>query len=102
MLRTMGVVCCLMISMIFLTLGPRGAAAQGTPEAREACTPDAMRLCSDFIPDVPKITKCMMSKYRQLSPACRVAMSRGHRTTTTAARPPRKTQTSCWPSGLCS
>ena len=28
-----------------------GAAAQGTPEARQACTPDAMRLCSDFISD---------------------------------------------------
>jgi hypothetical protein len=28
-----------------------GAAAQGTPEVRQACSPDAMRLCSDFLSD---------------------------------------------------
>jgi hypothetical protein len=28
------------------TVGIGGAAAQGSPEARQACTPDAMRLCS--------------------------------------------------------
>jgi hypothetical protein len=33
-------------------MGMTDATAQGTPEARQACTPDAMRLCSDFISDV--------------------------------------------------
>jgi hypothetical protein len=58
-----------------------GAAAQGSDAVRQACTPDAMRLCSDVIPDVPKVTACMKAKSRQLSEACRVAM-RGERGTT--------------------
>ena len=66
----------LLFSLVF---SPGNAAAQGTPEAREACTPDAMRVCSDFIPDVPKITKCMIAHYRELSEPCRLAMARQHR-----------------------
>jgi hypothetical protein len=59
-----------------LVLRPAGLAAQVAEETRQACTPDAMRLCSDFIPDVDKITACMSGKYAQLSSACRAAMSR--------------------------
>jgi hypothetical protein len=47
------------------------AAAQGTPEQQQACQPDAMRLCSEFVPDVPQITACMTKKKAQLSPACK-------------------------------
>jgi hypothetical protein len=62
---------------------PDGASAQGSDAARQACTPDAMRLCSDVIPDVARVTACMKAKYRQLSEPCRVAMrgapsGRGH------------------------
>jgi hypothetical protein len=66
-----------------LLCGLHGAGAQGDADARQACTPDAMRLCSEFIPDVAKVTACMASKRSQLSPACRTAMgggSRAHRT----------------------
>jgi hypothetical protein len=59
-------------------IGIGGAAAQGSPEARQACTPDAMRLCSDFTSDVTLTTKCMMAKRAQLSPECRAAMAHGH------------------------
>jgi hypothetical protein len=52
-----------------------GAAAQGSDAARQACTPDAMRLCSDVIPDVPKVVACMRAKRALLSQACRVAMA---------------------------
>ena len=38
-------------------MGMGGAAAQGSPEARQACTPDAVRLCSDFISDGTQTTK---------------------------------------------
>ncbi len=55
-----------------------GANAQGSPEARQACAPDAVRLCSEFIPDVPKITACMKRKHAQLSKECVVAMRGGH------------------------
>jgi hypothetical protein len=52
---------------------PAPAAAQGTSQQQQACTPDAMRLCGEFIPDVAKITACMGKKRAQLSPACRAA-----------------------------
>jgi len=55
-----------------LSLAPRPAGAQGTPEQRQACAPDAMRLCGDFIPDVERITACMVKNRAHLSPACRV------------------------------
>jgi hypothetical protein len=58
--------------------GVTGAAAQASDETRQACTGDAMRLCSDFVPDVPKITACMMRKRAQVSRECRLAMAREH------------------------
>jgi hypothetical protein len=54
-----------------------GANAQGSSEAQQACTGDAMRLCADAIPDVPKVTACMKAKYRQLSAPCRLVMAGG-------------------------
>jgi len=74
--------------------GLEGAAAQGSPEAQQACTPDAMRLCSQFIPDVPKVTACMKAKYAQLSEPCRIAMrgGSGHRATREAKRESKSTR----------
>jgi hypothetical protein len=57
------------------SLMPAPAAAQGTPEQRQACQPDAMRLCSEFIPDVDRITACMVKNRIRLSPACRAVFS---------------------------
>lgn len=54
-----------------------GAAAQGGPDARQACAPEAIRLCSEFIPDVPKITACMKRRHRELSKECAIAMGGG-------------------------
>jgi len=79
MLRTMRLVCWLVLPVVALLAVLNPAAAQGSDEARQACTPDAMRLCSEFVPDVPKITACMNLKHAQLSAACRLAMSHGHR-----------------------
>ena len=45
-------------------------------ETRQACAPEAIRLCRDFIPDVPKITACMEAKYTQINEECRLAMIR--------------------------
>jgi len=39
-------------------------------EEQEACTGDAFRLCSDYIPNIPRITACMQAKRDQLSPGC--------------------------------
>lgn len=49
------------------------AHAQGTDAQREACAPDAVKLCENTIPDVPKTTACMKAHYAQLSPACKTA-----------------------------
>jgi hypothetical protein len=41
-----------------------------TPEQEQACTGDAFRLCSSEIPDVSRVTACMVAKKSQLSPPC--------------------------------
>ena len=43
-----------------------------TPEEQQACSGDAMQLCGEFVPDVDRITACMIRKKSQLSPGCRV------------------------------
>ena len=45
-------------------------------EAQQMCTGDAFRLCSDEIPNIPKITACMMKKRASLSTGCRAVMDR--------------------------
>jgi hypothetical protein len=50
------------------------AAAQ---TAREACTHDAFRLCSDAIPDVGKTKACLARNRASLSPACKAAFGAG-------------------------
>ena len=42
-----------------------------TPEQQQACTGDAMRLCSAYVPDMDRVTVCMIQKKSQLSPGCR-------------------------------
>lgn len=42
-----------------------------TPDQQQACTNDAFRLCSADIPDVDRITACMIRNKSQLSPECR-------------------------------
>jgi hypothetical protein len=56
------------LSLSFLST----AAHTYTPEQQQACTPDAFRLCGDAIPDVDRVTACMIARKSQLSPGCRV------------------------------
>jgi hypothetical protein len=42
-----------------------------TAEQQQLCTGDAMRLCSSEIPDVDRVTACMMAKQSQLSEGCK-------------------------------
>ncbi|MFZ0115294.1 MAG: hypothetical protein WAL15_13120 [Xanthobacteraceae bacterium] len=58
-----------------LTLLPLPAAAQGTPEQQANCQDDAMRLCGQFVPDVNRITSCMIAKRRLVSARCRATMA---------------------------
>jgi hypothetical protein len=41
-------------------------------QQQQACSPDALRLCGPEIPDVDRITACMVRNREQLSPECRV------------------------------
>jgi hypothetical protein len=79
-MRTTLFVCRLVLPVCALLFcGLHQAGAQGTTpvDVQQACTPDAMRLCSDTIPDVAKTTACMKAKHAQVSKECRVAMAGG-------------------------
>jgi hypothetical protein len=57
------------------------------PEQEQACTGDAFRLCSSEIPDVGRVTACMVAKKDQLSPPCRVYFRPDPEPLEAAARP---------------
>ena len=43
---------------------------QGTPEQREACTPDAMRLCGAYLLDPRSVEACLRASGPRLSQPC--------------------------------
>jgi hypothetical protein len=60
----------LLAAALSVSMWPTASKAY-TPEQEQACTGDAFRLCSSEIPDVNRVTACMVAKKSQLSPACR-------------------------------
>jgi len=61
----------LLIATIF-ALGMLTTVSQAyTQEQQQMCTGDAMRLCSSEIPDVERVTACMVQKRAQLSDGCK-------------------------------
>lgn len=61
--------CCFAAFGLFLIL-ETSANAQGTDQQRQACTPDAMRLCGAYIPDAERITACLRASGPRLSRPC--------------------------------
>jgi hypothetical protein len=62
----------LMLAMAFaVSMRPTPSLAY-TAEEQQACSGDAFRLCSSEIPDVDRVTACMVRNKAQLSPGCRV------------------------------
>ncbi len=53
-----------------------GSSFAFSAEAQQMCTGDAFRLCSSEIPDIPKITACMMKHRSDLSAGCRAVMDK--------------------------
>jgi len=49
--------------------------AVGTAEQRAACTPDALRLCSAEIPNIPRIVACLRANKSNLSKPCQAALN---------------------------
>jgi hypothetical protein len=70
----------LLLSLLSLMASPAPSVGQGTPEERQACTPDVFRLCSIFIPDADQITACLKDKTAELSDPCKLVISTGAKT----------------------
>jgi hypothetical protein len=80
-MRTITIICRRTLPLGALLLGFHlgvGTASAQVVDVRQACTPDAMRLCHDFIPDEGKVRTCMMAKRRELSVECRTAIAASH------------------------
>jgi hypothetical protein len=79
----------LLATALSVSISP--AAGQSyTPEQEQACTGDAFRLCSSEIPDVGRVTACMVAKKDQLSPPCRVYFRPDPEPSEAAAKPTGK------------
>ena len=65
------------LSALLLTAAMMTPAFAYTDEQVQACTPDVMRLCSEFIPDQGRITACMIQKKQQISATCIQVMKKG-------------------------
>jgi hypothetical protein len=66
----------LLASALSVAMLPTASEAY-TPEQQQACSDDAFRLCGPEIPDVDRVTACMVSRKEQLSPGCRVFFKPG-------------------------
>ena len=47
-----------------------------TAEQQRLCSSDAFRLCSSEIPNIPRITACMVKNRSNLSTGCRAVMDK--------------------------
>jgi hypothetical protein len=61
----------LMLSSVLTVLMWPAAGQAYTQEQEQACSGDAFRLCGSEIPDIDRVTVCMVRNRSQLSPACR-------------------------------
>jgi hypothetical protein len=50
--------------------------SRGAVEQRAACTSDAFRLCSGYIPDASKVQICLRVKKSELSGPCRLVFEK--------------------------
>lgn len=77
MIATTRLVSLVVLATSLLGPGAASALAQGTPEQREACTPDALRVCADTIPDIGRTTACMRAHRSELSSRCQAVLDGG-------------------------
>ena len=59
------------LALLSATALPTRSFSQGTLEQRMACTPDALRLCSEFVPNADQVTACLRERITELNDACR-------------------------------
>jgi len=86
------VAACALLAALLAHVAP--ASAQGTPEERRACGPDAMRLCREFVPNFAAVDACLNRRQAELSEACRAIVvspaTEPTRTSQRQATPQRK------------
>src|SRR3954451_19685901 len=61
----------LLVATVFMLAMLTTASQAYSPEQEQMCTGDAMRLCSEAIPDVERVTACMIQKRAMLSDGCK-------------------------------
>ena len=66
----------LVLAASLMSFTAANAAEVATAEQRAACTPDAFRLCSSEIPNIPAITACMRKNRSNLSAACKAVFDK--------------------------
>ena len=54
-----------------------GGLLDGTPQERDACHPDVMKYCREFVPDSFRILACLQGERDRISKACQ-AVLRSH------------------------
>ena len=59
-----------LISLAVIASCGSSFAQQGTDAQREACTPDAFRLCTSAMPDSGRVESCLRAAGPRLSAAC--------------------------------
>jgi hypothetical protein len=64
---------CASLSLLTATVLVTPSFSQGTAAQRVACTPDALRLCSAFIPNADEVTTCLKANSTELSNSCKAA-----------------------------
>ena len=76
----------MLATVLSVSFWPAPASAY-TPEQQQACSGDAFRLCGPEIPDVDRVTACMIRNKSQLSPGCRAFFRPGPESDESAATP---------------
>jgi hypothetical protein len=67
----------LLVATMFALLVQPTTSRAYTQEEQAACSGDAFRLCGPEIPDVERVTACMVRNKSQLSPGCQVYFTPG-------------------------
>ena len=80
------------IAFIVTIMAPLPAIAYTQADA-DACTPDAMRLCWNAIPDASRVTQCLVQNKQQLSPACTNVFNRPRGASVDRERPVKTQRT---------
>jgi hypothetical protein len=81
----------MLVTALSISMLPTAGRAY-TADQQQACTGDAFRLCGSEIPDVDRVTVCMIRNKAQLTPGCRAFFgpSEAEVTPVGAGRPIRK------------